>query len=71
MAGTRAVSGKDLTGKIPGAVEVKGPGREEVLGEGGLLKKLTGRLLSGILEAEFAHHRDQTVWRRIRTLSMS
>jgi hypothetical protein len=42
MAGTRAVSGKDLTGKIPGAVEAGGPGREEVLGEGGLLKQAAG-----------------------------
>ncbi|MDR3356636.1 MAG: transposase [Spirochaetaceae bacterium] len=56
MAGTRAVSGKDLTGRIPGAVEAGGPGREEVLGEGGLLKQLTGRLLSGILEAETGGH---------------
>jgi hypothetical protein len=52
MARTRAVSEKDLTGKILDAAEVKGPGREEVLGEGGLLKQLTGRLLSRILEAE-------------------
>jgi hypothetical protein len=56
MVGTRAVIEKDLTGKIPGAVEVKGLSREEVLGEGGLLKQLTGRLLSRILEVETGGH---------------
>jgi hypothetical protein len=56
MVRTRAVSENDLTGKIFDAVEVKGLSREEVLGEGGLLKQLTGRLLSRILEAEMDGH---------------
>jgi transposase-like protein len=56
MARTRAVSEKDLIGKLPGAVEVKGLSREEVLGEGGLLKQLTVRLLNRILEAETGGH---------------
>jgi transposase-like protein len=56
MARTRAVSEKDLTGKILDAVGVKGLSREKVLGEGGLLKQLAGRLLSRILEAEMDEH---------------
>jgi transposase-like protein len=56
MARTRAVREKDLIGKILDAVKVEGLSREEVLGEGGLLKQLTGRLLSRILEAEMDEH---------------
>jgi transposase-like protein len=37
-------------------VEVKGLSREEVLGQDGLLKQLTGRLLNKILEAEMDEH---------------
>jgi transposase-like protein len=56
MAKTQPVREKDLIGKILDAVEVEGLSREEVLGEGGLLKQLTGRLLSRILEAEMDEH---------------
>ncbi|GHV89196.1 hypothetical protein AGMMS50267_15560 [Spirochaetia bacterium] len=52
MARTRAVREKDIIDKILDVVEVKGLSREEVLGQSGLLKQLTGRLLNKILEAE-------------------
>jgi transposase-like protein len=56
MARTRAVNDKDLIDKILGTVEVGRLGREEVYGEGGFLKQLTGRLLGRILEAEMDEH---------------
>ena len=56
MARTPAVREKDLIDKILDAVEVKGLSREEVLGQGGLLKQLTDRLLNRILEAEMGEH---------------
>jgi transposase-like protein len=56
MAGTQPVREKDVIDKILDAVEVEGLSREEVLGEGGLLKQLTGRLFSRILEAEMDEH---------------
>ncbi|GHU44803.1 hypothetical protein FACS1894190_16490 [Spirochaetia bacterium] len=56
MARTRTVREKDLIDKILDAVEVKGLSREEVLGQGGLLKQLTGRLPGKILEAELEEH---------------
>ena len=56
MARTRTVREKDFIDQILDAVEVKGPRREEVLGQNGLLKQLTGRLLNKILEAEMEEH---------------
>ncbi|GHT61417.1 hypothetical protein FACS1894109_19960 [Spirochaetia bacterium] len=42
--------------ELPFAVDLKGLSREEVLGQDGLLKQLTGKLLSKILEAEMDGH---------------
>jgi transposase-like protein len=56
MARARKVKEKDLIDQMLDQVNLKGLTREEVLGQGGLLKQLTGKLLSKILEAEMDEH---------------
>ncbi|GHT80643.1 hypothetical protein FACS1894130_12110 [Spirochaetia bacterium] len=52
MARARKTKEKDLIDQMLDQVDLKGLSREEVLGQDGLLKQLTGKLLSKILEAE-------------------
>ena len=57
MARARKTKEKDLIDQMLDQVDLKGLSREEVLGQDGLLKQLTGKLLSKILEAEMDGHR--------------
>jgi hypothetical protein len=52
MTRAREVKEKDLIDQMLDQVNLKGLTQEEVLGQDGLLKQLTGKLLSKILEAE-------------------
>jgi transposase-like protein len=56
MAKTRKPKEKDLIDRMLDQVNLKGLTQEEVLGQDGLLKQLTGKLLSKILEAEMDAH---------------
>ncbi|GHT81616.1 hypothetical protein FACS1894130_13330 [Spirochaetia bacterium] len=56
MARARKTKEKDLIDQMLDQVDLKGLSREEVLGQDGLLKQLTGKLLSKILEAELDGH---------------
>ncbi|AEF84209.1 hypothetical protein TREPR_2071 [Treponema primitia ZAS-2] len=50
MAKTRKTKEKDLIDQMLDQVNLKGLSRDEVLGQDGLLKQLTGKLLSKIQE---------------------
>jgi hypothetical protein len=52
MTRKEAVKEPDLTDRMLDQVDLKGLSREEVPGRDGILKRLTGRLLQKILEAE-------------------
>jgi transposase-like protein len=52
----RAVKEKDQWDLILDQVDFKGLTQEEVLGQGGLLKQLTGKVLQRAMEAEMAEH---------------
>jgi transposase-like protein len=56
MARARKTKEQDLIDQMLAQVDLKGLSREEVLGQDGLLKQLTGKLLSKILEAEMSEH---------------
>ncbi len=56
MAKTRKTKEKDLIDQMLDQVNLKGLSRDEVLGQDGLLKQLTGKLLSKIMEAEMDEH---------------
>ena len=56
MARARKTKEQDLIDQMLAQVDLKGLSREEVLGQDGLLKQLTGKLLSKILEAEMDEH---------------
>jgi transposase-like protein len=56
MARARVAKEKSLIDRMLDQVNLKGLTQEEVLGQDGLLKQLTGKLLSKILEAEMADH---------------
>ncbi|MDR3056650.1 MAG: transposase, partial [Prevotella sp.] len=56
MARARKTKENDLIDQMLDQVDLKGLSREEVLGQDGLLKQLTGKLLSKILEAEMDGH---------------
>jgi transposase-like protein len=56
MTKTRKTKEKDLIDQMLDQVDLKGLSRDEVLGQDGLLKQLTGKLLSKIMEAEMDEH---------------
>jgi hypothetical protein len=47
---------RDQWDDLGDAIDFKGLTQEEVLGQGGLLKRLTGRVLQKALEAEMTEH---------------
>jgi transposase-like protein len=52
----RAVKEKDQWDLVLDQIDFKGLTQEEVLGQGGLLKQLTGKVLQRAMEAEMAEH---------------
>ncbi|GHV36588.1 IS256 family transposase [Spirochaetia bacterium] len=56
MANTRKAKEKDLIDQILDQIDLHGMTQEEVLGQEGLLKQLTGKLLSRIMTAEMDEH---------------
>jgi transposase-like protein len=56
MARTRKVEAKTVIDQMLDQIDLHGLTREEVLGQNGLLKQLTGKLLNKILEAEMESH---------------
>jgi transposase-like protein len=56
MTKTRKPKEKDLIDQMLDQVDLKGLSRDEVLGQDGLLKQLTGKPLSKIMEAEMDEH---------------
>jgi hypothetical protein len=53
---TRKKRERDQRDELLDRIDFKGLAQEEVLGQGGILKQLTGRLLQKVLEAEMAEH---------------
>ncbi|GHT79266.1 hypothetical protein FACS1894130_07480 [Spirochaetia bacterium] len=56
MANTRKAKEKDLIDQILDQIDLHGMTQDEVLGQEGLLKQLTGKLLSRIMNAEKDEH---------------
>ncbi|AEF80082.1 IS256 family transposase [Leadbettera azotonutricia] len=56
MASTRKLKEKDLIDQILDQIDLKGMTQEEILGQEGLLKHLTGKLLSRVMNAEMDEH---------------
>jgi transposase-like protein len=56
MASTRKPKEKDLIDQILDQIDLHGMTQEEVLGQEGLLKQLTGKLLSRVMNAEMDEH---------------
>jgi transposase-like protein len=56
MAKARKKQERDPWDDLPDKINFKGLTQEEVLGQGGLVKHLTGRLLQKVLEAELTEH---------------
>jgi transposase-like protein len=56
MANTRKPKEKDLIDQILDQIDLHGMTQEEVLGQEGLLKQLTGKLLSRVMNAEMDEH---------------
>ncbi|GHT92192.1 hypothetical protein FACS1894140_3870 [Spirochaetia bacterium] len=56
MASTRKPKEKDLIGQILDQLDLHGMTQEEVLVQEGLLKQLTGKLLSRVMNAEMDEH---------------
>jgi uncharacterized membrane-anchored protein len=54
--------------KLLDQLDFRGLTQEEVLGQGGLVKQLTGRVLQKILEAEMTRKLRQLCWRRFRRI---
>jgi hypothetical protein len=52
MASRRKPREKDLIDRIPDQIDLHGMTQKEALGQEGLLKQLTGKLLSRIMNAE-------------------
>jgi transposase-like protein len=56
MATTRKPKEKDLIDQMLDQIDLHGMTQEEILGQEGLLKQLTGKLLSRVLKAEMDEH---------------
>ena len=56
MARKKNEKEKDIPDRILETVNFKGLTRDKVLGQGGLIKRLTGRILRKALEAEMTEH---------------
>jgi hypothetical protein len=56
MASRRKPREKDLIDRILDQIDLHGMTQEEALGQEGLLKQLTGKLLSRVMNAEMDEH---------------
>jgi transposase-like protein len=56
MARKKLSKGKDILDQMLDTIDFKGLTQDEVLGQDGLVKQLTGKILKRALEAEMTEH---------------
>ena len=68
MARKKPAKEKDIIDQMLDTIDFRGLTQEEVVGQGGLIKQLTGKILQRALEAEMTRIKVRSIWvtRRIR-----
>jgi hypothetical protein len=62
MARKKPVKEKDIIDQMLDTIDFRGLTQDEVIGQGGLIKQLTGRILQRTLEAEMTRTKVRSIW---------